>query len=108
MYAFAVLVLAGLAIVKLVDFIVDLVGERQGMRSLLTFVLAIGSMWVLDFSVFDAWGIAIRDHAMGVWMTGFMVAGMTSAWRALFGYLTHDHATLDETLGEHRELRKVA
>jgi hypothetical protein len=41
-------------------------------------------------------------------MTGFMVAGITSAWRALFGYLTHDHATLDETLGERRELRKVA
>lgn len=105
MYAFAILVLSGLAIVKLVDFIVDLVGERHGMRSLLTFILAIGSMWVLDFSVFDAWGMTVRDHAMGVWMTGFMVAGITSGWRALFGYLTHDHATLDETLGDHRELK---
>jgi hypothetical protein len=108
MYAFAVLVLMGLAVVKLVDFLVDLIGERQGMRSMLTFVLAIGAIWVLDFSLFDAWGIAIRNHTIGVWMTGFMVAGVTSAWRALFGYLTHDHATLDETLGEHRELRTVA
>lgn len=108
MYPFAVLVLSGLAIVKLVDFLVDLIGDRQGMRSLMTFVLAIGAMWILDFSVFDAWGIAVRNAAIGVWMTGFMVAGITSAWRALFGYLTHDHATLDETLGEHHELRKVA
>jgi hypothetical protein len=108
MYAFAVLVLMGLAVVKLVDFLVDLIGERQGMRSILTFVLAIGSVWVLDLSLFDAWGITTRDHAIGLVMTGFLVAGMTSAWRALFGYLTHDHATLDETLGEHRELRTVA
>jgi hypothetical protein len=78
------------------------------MRTLLTYVLAIGGVWLLDLSMFDSWGIAVRDHAIGVWMTGFIVAGTTSAWRALFGYLTHDRATVDETLGEHRELRKVA
>ena len=36
-----------------------------------------------------------------MWVTGFVVAGMTVPWRALFGYLTHDRAAADETLGEH-------
>jgi hypothetical protein len=42
-------------------------------------------------------------------MTGFAVAGVTVAWRALFAYLTHDRATLDETLGEnHTQLHRAA
>jgi hypothetical protein len=65
-------------------------------------------VWLLDFSMFVEWGIGVRTYAMGVWMTGFMVAGFTVAWRAVFGYLTHDRATQDETLGQHRELKKVA
>ena len=36
---------------------------------------------------------AVDSHDVGVWITGFMVAGGTSAWRAVFGYLTHDRAT---------------
>ena len=31
-----------------------------------------------------------------------------SAWRAVFAYLTHDHATRDETLGEHTSLHRAA
>src|SRR5262245_64013495 len=108
MYQFAVLVLLGLAIVKLTDFIVDVLGERTGMRSLLTFVLAFGSVWLLDYSVFSGFDIAVRNESIGIWMNGFLVAGTTSAWRALFGYLTHTRATSDETLGDHRPLHKVA
>ncbi|MCX7620811.1 MAG: hypothetical protein N2037_08230 [Acidimicrobiales bacterium] len=108
MYIFAVVALLALATVKLVDFLVEFLGDHTGMRTLLTYVLAIGGVWLIDFSMLESWGIAVRDHSIGVWMTGFIVAGVTSAWRALFGYLTHDRATVDETLGEHRELRKVA
>jgi len=108
MYTFAIVALMALAVVKVVDFLVDLLPETRGMRTIMTFVLAIGGMWLLDYSLFEGFGVAVRDHAVGIVMTGFIVAGATSAWRALFGYLTHDHATLDETLGEHHVLRKVA
>ncbi len=108
MYHFAILVLLALATVKVTDFLVDLLGDRDGMRSLLTFVLAVGAVWMMDYSLFDGWGVALRDRTIGVWMTGFMVAGGTSAVRAMFGFLTHDRATVDETLGEHRRLHKVA
>ena len=41
-------------------------------------------------------------------MTGFLVAGLTVAWRAVFGFLTQYRATGDESLGEHaRMLHKV-
>ena len=101
MYDFAVVVLLALAALKLVDFLTNAVPQVQPMRSLLTFVVAVGGTVLLDYSVFQAWGIDIRNATVGTWVTGFIVAGLTVPWRALFGFLTHDRATGDETLGEH-------
>ena len=101
MYDFAVVVLLALAALKLVDFLTNAVPQLQPMRSLLTFVVAVGGTVLMDYSVFRAWGIDIRSATVGTWITGFIVAGLTVPWRALFGFLTHDRATGDETLGEH-------
>ncbi len=105
MYAFAIVALLALATVKLVDFLTDAVPAIKNMKSLLTFVLGIGAVLLLDYSLFDSFGITVRNHATGIWMTGMMVSGMTVPWRAMFGYLTHDKAASDETLGEHRVMR---
>jgi hypothetical protein len=108
MYTFAVVALLALATVKLVDFLGDNVPVLHRMRSLVTFVVAVGATLILDFSMFDGFQTAIDDRDVGMWITGFCIAGMTSCWRAVFGWLTHDHAMRDETLGHHQPLRKVA
>ena len=108
MYDFAIVALLALATVKLVDFLTDNLGGLDRFRSLLTFVVAVGGIVALDYSMFDRFGVDVRDGDIGMWITGFMVAGMTVPWRAVFGWLTHDRATLDETLGHHTSLRKVA
>jgi hypothetical protein len=108
MYNFAIVALLAVGTVKLVDFLSDTLPIIKPYRSLLTFVVGIGAVLALDYSLFASWGVAVRNRTMGVWITGFVVAGMTVAWRAVFAYLTHDRATLDESLGEHRPLRKAA
>jgi len=105
MYTFAVVALLALATLKLVDFLADNVPGAASLRSLLTFVVGVGAVWMIDYSLFDGFGVTVRNHAMGTWATGFVVAGMTVPWRALFAYLTHDRAAGDETLGEHGGLR---
>jgi len=104
---FAIIALLALAVVKLVDFVCDLV-DVKGLRSPLTFVGGVGLALLLDYSLFAAWDTAIRDADTGTWITGFVIAGMTVPWRALFGWLTHERATGDETLGEHTPLRRAA
>ena len=101
MYDFAIVALLALATLKLVDFLTDAVAPLRPLRSILTFVVAVAAVLVLDYSVFAGWGVDIRNATLGTWITGFIVAGMTVPWRALFAYLTHDRATADETLGEH-------
>jgi hypothetical protein len=108
MYDFAVVALLALAVVKVVDFLSDSVAALARMRGVLTFLGGLGAVWALNYSLFDSFGIAVRNHASGVWITGFIVCGMTVAWRAVFAYLTHDRAEGDETLGVHTGLRKAA
>jgi hypothetical protein len=108
MYDFAIVALLALGTVKLVDFLSDYISPLKAWRSLLTFIAAVGVVVALDYSLFAGYDIAIRNETVGVWVTGFMVAGVTVAWRAVFGYLTHDRATRDETLGEHPGLHRAA
>jgi hypothetical protein len=105
MYQFAVVALLALAVVKLVDFIDGAVPALSGFRSLLTFVLGIVAVWALDYSLFEGFGIATRSRDLGIVLTGFMVAGLTVPWRAMFGWLTHNRAAADETLGESGQMR---
>ena len=100
MYDFAIIALLALATLKLVDFLTNTVPQLRNMRSLATFVIGVGAAVLLDYSLFRGFGVGIRNDTVGVWVTGFVVAGMTVPWRALFGYLTHDRAATDETLGE--------
>jgi hypothetical protein len=100
MYDFAIVALLALATLKLVDFLTDNVPQLRSLRTLLTFVIAVGATLLIDYSVFKGWGIGIRNDTVGTWVTGFIVAGMTVPWRALFAYLTHDRARADETLGD--------
>lgn len=104
MYHFALVAFMALALVKTVDFVVDQMSGLEKMRSLLTFAGGIGTMWLLDYSLFDAWAVEIRDATLGIWITGFIVAGMTVVWRAAFSYLTHHNSPIDETLGDHHPL----
>ncbi len=108
MYTFAIVALIALGTVKIVDFLVDSLPQLRAMKSLLTFLAAVGATVALDFSVFRDWDIAIRNETLGVWITGFMAAGVTVAWRAVFDWLTNHRAAGDESLGEHRPLSKVA
>jgi hypothetical protein len=101
MYEFAVVALLALAILKVTDFLSDLVPLLERFRSIIALVLALVVVVGLDYSLFSGWGIDIRDAAYGPWITAFVVWGLTVPWRAIFGYLTHDRANGDESLGAH-------
>lgn len=99
MYPLAVVALLALAVLKVADFISDVVPPLERFRSLLALVVALVVVVGLDFSLFAAWGVDIREDVLGSWVTAFVVWGLTVPWRAVFGYLTHDRATGDESLG---------
>lgn len=108
MYEFAIVALLALAVLKVVDFLVGNLTSLEPFRTLLTFALAVGAVLWLDYSLFAGFAVDVRNADAGIWITGFIVAGMTVPWRAVFGWLTHDRATGDETLGARTPMIKRA
>lgn len=87
MYDFAIVILLGLALFKVVDLLEEFVPQLAQFHLLITLVLAIAGTLLIDYSVFDRYGIGLRTDEMGTWMTGLMVAGTTSIWRAAFSWM---------------------
>ena len=106
MHDFAITVLLGLALFKIVDVFEDLVPGLTKYHTLMTMVLAVAGVVGIHYSLFDAWGVTLRDSWMGMWATGFVVAGTTSVWRAAFHYLGSSEG--EESEVRHHGLRSAA
>ena len=86
MYTLAVTVLLGLAVLTVIDAFVDLVPGLSHRRGVLTIALAVVGVIALDYSLFEGFGVALRQTWMGTLLTGIVVSGIATAWRAIFGW----------------------
>lgn len=87
MYDFAITILLGLALFKVVDAVEDLVPDLTKFHSLVTVAFAVGGAYAIDYSLFRGFGVGLREEWMGVLATGLMIAGSTSIWRGMFRWL---------------------
>lgn len=108
MYTFAIVALLALATIKVVDVLEDLFSGLDRYKGLFTLGVAVAGAFVLDYSMFGSWGVSVDDEAVAKVMTGFVVGGMTTPWRAIFGYLSSGKAEDDETLHRHEHIRRAA
>ena len=102
MYEFAVVTLLGLVALKVTDLLVDNAPGLDRIRTLLTFSLAIVFAIALDFSMFDGYGIAVREAWMGTVATGLVIGSLSSAWSALLGWFGTTSVRTDTKAGNGR------
>ncbi len=86
MYTLAVTMLLGLAVLTLVDAFADLVPGSSHRRGVVTIASAVVGAFALDYSLFEGFGVALRESWMGTLLTGFVIAGTTGVWRAVFAW----------------------
>ena len=84
MHDFAIVVLMGLALWKVVDLVEDFVPALARLHNLVTIVLGVAATVAIDYSLFTGLHVVLRESWMGPWVTGLAAAGTTSAWRAIF------------------------
>ncbi len=87
MYTFTITVLLGLALLTLVDALVDVAPGLSRGRGLATIALAVAGAFALGYSLFEGFGVGLRETWMGTLFTGIVVAGTASMWRAVFHWL---------------------
>ena len=108
MYTFAVILLLGLALFKIVDAFEDLAPGTAKLHGLLTLGLAVLGAFAIDYSMFTAWGVTFRQDWMGTFLTGTAVAGTTSVWRAAFHWLGSSEGEEPEVRHLHRSSVRAA
>ncbi len=88
MYDFALVALLALAVLKVTDLVVQLVPQLVRTELLLRFLVALTVVVALDYSLFERFGVDVRDSWMGPVFSGLMVGALASGWRALLGFLS--------------------
>ncbi len=96
MYEFAVVALLGLATLKVVDLLSELMPGVAKVHTLTILLVAVAAVLALDYSVFVGFGIAVRETWIGTVTTGFVVGALAAAWQTVLGYLGTSEGTAGE------------
>lgn len=97
MHEFAIVVLLGIGLFKLVDMVTEYVDIKK-VNSLFTLVLGVLVAWALEFSLFAQWGITVRSEFLGYIGTGLMIAAAGYATPQVFEHVA-------EIIGHRRDTR---
>src|SRR5437660_575854 len=107
MYAFTIVILMGLAVWKVVDLLEDLLPVAR-LHNLVTIAIGVAAAVALNYSMFSGFHVVLRETWMGMWATGFVIAGTTSAWRALFHWFGSNEGEAPEVRHARRGPQRMA
>jgi hypothetical protein len=99
-YEFAIVILLGIGVFKLVDMLNEYVNLAK-VQSLLTIALGALVAWALEFSLFALWQIPVRSEALGYVGTGLMIAAAGYATPQVFEHVA-------EIIGHRRNTPRAA
>lgn len=108
MYTFAIVALLGLATLKVCDLLEDLIPGLSRFDALLRLAIGVAAILAIDWSMFEGFGISVREDWMGLWGTGLVVGSMATAWRTVLDVVA-GYTGSDEGAGhDHRGHPRVA
>ena len=111
MYVFGIAALLGLGAFALAMFADRFLSFAHELWAVVLVALGIGAAWLVEFDVFELWGIGERQHWIGVTLTGLMIGGLGLVYRGaghLIGVYTRKVADEAETIEKEKNLRRVA
>jgi hypothetical protein len=107
MYDFAIVALLGLATLKVTDLIEELVPALARFSAFLRLAIGVAAAVAIDYSLFTAFGVSVREHWLGTWATGLMIGSLATVWRVAMGWLgASDSGTAEP--GRHGRPRMAA
>lgn len=111
MYVFGLMALLGLAVLGVSGIVNRYLALATEAWAFMLVALGVGAAWLINLNMFAAWGIGVRNAAIGVTVTGLMIGGVGFFWREVLGIfrgftrkVTDQAATIEKT----SHLRRVA
>ncbi|HEY7143174.1 MAG TPA: hypothetical protein VH637_02935 [Streptosporangiaceae bacterium] len=85
MYAFAMVVLLGLAILVVAKIGNHYLRQVPGAWVATLVALGVGAAWLMNLNLFSIWSIPVRNSDIAVTLTGLLLAGAGYFWREVLG-----------------------
>src|SRR5579859_6344425 len=79
MYVFGIAVLLGVGAFTLATFADRFLSMAREFWAVTVVAIGIGLAWLVNFDLFTLWGVAEREHWIGVTLTGLMVGATAYA-----------------------------
>ena len=111
MFALGLMALLGLAVLAITAMASRYMAIAAEIRALAMAALGVGAAWLINLDLFSVVGILTRDSAIGVTVTGVMIAGTAYFWQEILGFfagLSRKLGDEAETLEQREHLRRVA
>jgi hypothetical protein len=111
MYASAIMTLLGLGVLAVATILHRHVSLATELQALVLVLLGIGGAWLVNLSLFTAWGMPVPWAWVGTTLTGVIIAGVAYFWGAIldfFGGFARKAVDEAETLEKSHNLRRVA
>ncbi|MGH9092980.1 MAG: hypothetical protein ACRDZR_16630, partial [Acidimicrobiales bacterium] len=87
------------------------VSAAAEIRAFLLVALGVGAAWLINLDLFSVLGVATRDSAIGVTVTGLMIGCAAYFWQQILGFfagLTRKVVDEAANLEKPEQLRRVA
>lgn len=105
MYDFAIVALLGLVTLKLAQLLEEWVPALSKVSLLVRLGIGVGAAFAIDYSMFEGFGIAVREAWLGTMATGLAIGSLTTVWRVALGWLG---ASEDDVPTEHHHRPRMA
>ena len=80
MYIFAIVTLTALGVVALVKCMERFIDQVKEYRPMAMATFGLLAAWLADFDLFARYGVAVREHWIGVALTGLALGGVALVW----------------------------
>ena len=111
MYAFAMMVLLGLAVLVVAKIGNRYLRQVPGAWAATLVALGVGAAWLTNLNLFSIWSIPVRNSDIAVTLTGILLAGVGYFWRevlGMFGGLYRKYTDEAKLMENSETLRRVA
>lgn len=111
MSALGMMALLGLAVLAVTAMASRYIAIAAEIRAFVLAAVGIGAAWLINLDLFSVLGIDTRDSAIGVTVTGLMIAGAAYFWQEILGFFAGLPRKLGDeaaTLEKSEQLRRVA
>jgi len=87
-HVFAIVLLLALGVMLIGRWVDEFVPRLRRFTTFTMVALGVLTAWFADFDVWEQWAVPVREHWIGIVLTGVLLGGLAHAWHVVLGIVS--------------------